>query len=309
MNAQHSYQMDANTVALFERELQHVDPIPVFKDKGLLSALEIFQLRTDIPAGAETYAYRMFDTLGKAKFVEPTATDIPAVDVEGAQYSSNIATAKLKICYSVDEVEKVALQGAVDIIGAKREGAMRLIAELHNKTFWTGDANYDINGILTDANVANAAVASTGTGSSPLWSNKTGQQIVDDLNDAIEAVITATKGQRRPDTLILDASKFHVFNTKRIADGTDETVGTAFRKQHGDIRIFQAPEILGGFTGGANGFLMMSAAPDVIRIVAPIVYDEAPVMINGFLYEQQARGKNGGAEIRFPKAIVKRYGI
>lgn len=303
------YQVDNHQLLTFKRELEYIDPQALVIKKGMLKATLIFDLATGVPAGATDYGYDMVDHLGTAKFLAPNATDIPEVNVTAVRILQPIGFAGVNISYNVQDVYKASLTNAKDIITEKRVAAQQAVAQLHNNSFWTGNADLGIIGIMNNANIPNAAVASTGSGSSPLWANKTGQLIIDDLNEAIGAITNETRGVETPDLLVLDALRYHVFTTKRIADGTDETVQTAFRKQHPNIRVEMADEIRGAFTGGANGFLMGTNNPESIRLIAPVVYREMPVQSKGFGFQVPVLAYNGGAEIRFPKAFVKRHGI
>lgn len=309
MNAQPMYNVDNHQLLSFKRELEYIDPQAVVIKKGMLKALEIFQLATNIPAGATEYGYDMVDRLGRAKFLAPSATDIPEVDATATRLLQPIGFAGVNISYTVADVYKASLVGARDIITDKRLAAQEAVAQLHNTTFWTGNTDLGIVGIMTNTNIPNAAVAATGTGSTTTWSTKTGQQIIDDINEAIGSVIGTSLGIERPDLIVMDSVSYHVFTTKRIADGTDETVMTAFRKQHPNIRFEQAEELKGAFTGGANGFLLGTNNSSYIKLVAPVVYREMPVQQRGYGFQVPVMAYNGGAEIRYPKAFVKRYGI
>lgn len=309
MNAQPMYNVDNHQLLNFQRELQYIDPQAVVMKKGMLRALEIFQLSTTVPAGATEYGYDMVDHLGRAKFLAPNATDIPEVAVTATRILQPIGFAGVNISYGVQDIYNASLVGAREVIAEKRKAAQMAVAQLHNTAFWNGNSDLGIVGIMSNANIPNAAVASTGSGSSPLWSTKTGQLILDDLTAAIGSIITETKGIERPTLLVLDPASYEVFKNKRFADGTTETVAVAFREIYPEIRVESAPELTGAFTGGTNGFLLGTNSTEAIRLIAPVVYREMPVQQKGFGFNVPVMAYNGGAEIRFPKAFVKRYGI
>lgn len=64
------------------QDLQAVDLKIYEQHQSELKARSIFKVKSDIPAGAETYAYDVFKRSGAAKILAPGASDIPLVDAD-----------------------------------------------------------------------------------------------------------------------------------------------------------------------------------------------------------------------------------
>jgi hypothetical protein len=94
-----------------------------------------------------------------------------------------------------------------------------------------------------------------------------------------------------------------------MADNTRDTVLDAFRLVYPNIRVEGAEELAGAFQGGAEGFLLANNQLTHIELIAPIVYEELPPKQEDTSYKVVAIGRNGGAQIYYPLAFSKRYGI
>ena len=72
------------------QDLQAVDLKIYEQHQSELKARSIFKVKSDIPQGAETYAYDVFKRSGAAKILAPGASDIPLVDADLERHTVNI---------------------------------------------------------------------------------------------------------------------------------------------------------------------------------------------------------------------------
>lgn len=277
-------------------------------------ALQLFDLRGGVPRGAENYSYMYFETQGRAEIVADSAdVSVPRVSSTGTKFTQNIETIALSYQISAGDEDRLASspQFVFDSVLIRRNASLQGLSQRHNELFWKGNALHNIVGILSNANVGNGAVANNGAGSSTLWANKAGEEIYKDITEAYFAIISATKGvdSDRPNLLVLSPARYSVLATTLLKAGTAETILEAIRKNMPELRVEMESALDGAFTGGAEGFLMGNNRPEVIRLVAPIVVEQRAPRVLTMGAEYSVRGKNGGAEILYPKGFVKRYGI
>lgn len=313
MNAQQQYNLDANQTAYFKRHLQYSLPEPKDIVYAGFTALSTFGIRAGIPRTASTVSYYQYDKRALAKITAEYATDIPTVEVNGKEFISNVRKLEAKRMYTLEEVWEAsdfAGQG-IDLLEKKAMATREAIAQEHNRLFWVGNSTYGVSGVLSNASIPNAQVAATGTGSSPLWANKTGVLILDDLNNAVTDIVNVTQGvENQPNLLVISPQRFRVMSTKKIDTDNTKTVLDQFRIDNPSITtIVQAPELVGAFQGGTEGFLIGRNDSRYIELVAPIVYEELTPQPTDTFFQVNAYGRNGGAMIYYPLAFTKKYGI
>lgn len=316
MNAQLQVNLDANQTAYFKRHLEYV--MPETKDivYAGFTALDTFPVKIGVSRTASTLTYYQYDKRVLAKITAEYATDIPTVEVNGKAFTSNIRKLESKRMYTLEEIweaSDLAVQG-VDLLQRKALATQEAIAQEHNRLFWVGNATYGVVGVLSNASIPNAQVPADGAGgggSSPLWANKTGTQILRDLNNAVTDIVTATQGvENAPNLLVISPQRFRVMSTAKVDTDNTRSVLEQFQIDNPTItNIVQAPELVGAFQGGTEGFLIGRSEARYIELVAPIVYEELAPQAQDTFFQVNTYGRNGGAVIYFPLAFTKKFGI
>jgi len=312
MNAQMN--LDANETAYFRRHLEAVLPDVQEIVYAGMTALNTFDVIAGVDPTAETVTYYQYDKRLLAKISSEYSNDAPTVEVNGKAFSSVVKPLSSKRVYSINELRKASLIPNVDILASKADATREAIAQLHNRLFWLGDSVTGLVGVLSNASIPNAQVTADGAGgggNSPLWANKTGVQILRDLNNAVLDIINATNGvENAPNLLVLSPQRYRVMATSKVDTDNTRTVLEQFQNDNPSItNIVQAPELVGAFQGGTEGFLIGRNEARYCGLVAPIVYEEFTPVQDGPVFEVTAAGRNGGAIIRYPLAFTKKYGI
>lgn len=313
MNAQQQINLDANQTAYFKRHLEYV--LPETKDivYAGFTALNTFGIRLGVPRTATTMTYYQYDKRALAKITAEYATDIPTVEVNGKAFTSNIRKLEAKRLYTLEEVWEAsdfAGQG-IDLLEKKALATREAIAQEHNRLFWVGNSTYGVVGVLSNASIPNAQVVADGTGSSSLWANKTGVQILRDLNGAVTDIISATQGvESQANLLVISPQRYRVMATAKVDTDNTRSVLEQFQIDSPSITtIIQAPELVGAFQGGTEGFLIGRTESRYIELVAPIVYEELAPQATDTFFQVNTYGRNGGAVVYYPLAFTKKYGI
>lgn len=78
------------TATLEARDLQEIDKVIYQAPQEELVARTMFNVKTDINPGAETYAYNVMTRSGAAKIIANGADDLPLVDIDMKRYQSPI---------------------------------------------------------------------------------------------------------------------------------------------------------------------------------------------------------------------------
>lgn len=297
--------LDANETAYLNRQLEHLKAQTYDVEYARLSALEVFSIDATTPQYAETVTYQQFDSKGQAELISDYG-NLPTIEVGMKPFTTNVKDLGLSASYTIKDIKRGAIQGT-PLPSRKMLAIREGIMQLHNRLFWLGDSGAGITGVLSQANVPNAVVA-TGTGGTT-WATKTASEMYADLTGAVIDMITLTKGVEVPNFIVMTSAKLESLRTKRLGDNTGDTVLEAFQKQYPNITFYTEELFETAFTGGANGFLLGNNNPIKIELQAPIVIEIQAPQQQGLAFSVPAIASNGGCTMYKPYAFSKKYGI
>lgn len=258
-----------------------------------------------------TLVYSM-DNVGQAQFLAGGAFDVPYASTQMSQNTRNFHLAGIGYEWNTQELQRAAKLGrslSSDKAQAAVQASDRFIygIAMTGKTP-AGDAEKGWTGFVNNGSAPSAQVAADGTGSSRLWTAKTADQILRDINAAITAVETGTGETHVANTLVLPTSAYNYIATTRVGDSdtilkflqANNTAGEALQ-----IKKSRALETAG--TGGTTRMVAYDNNPQVLKFHLPGPHQFLPAFQKSSLVYEVAGIMNvGGCEVRLPKAIVYR---
>lgn len=207
----------------FARELDYVKAQSYDVEYPELTALSLFPQTSEADEGAETITYYTYDNVGLAKILDNYSTDLPRADVIGSPSFAQIKSIGDSYGYSAQEMRASRLAGK-SLDTRKGESARYQIENLTNKIAWAGDKKSGLMGVLSDGQNIPLYLVGTGASSNKTkWTEKTADEILDDINGMAKQVAKVTKNVERPDTLCVPADVYMDISTRRIPD-TSTTV-------------------------------------------------------------------------------------
>lgn len=260
--------------------------------------------------------FRSSDAAGKAEFLSGKGFDMPYADVTRDQFMKGFELAGIGYEWSLEELQVAALEGRQ--LGPEKGEAARAIAE---QFLWTtamvGQAEKGWTGAINDPLVPATTAAATGTGSTSTWSTKTAEQILIDINSALEGIVTSTQEVEMANTILLPFSRWNVLATKPIGDNSDKTIGAFLRENNTytaetgqplTIRSLRALNTAG--SGGTARMVAYRRDPEVLRFHLPMPHRFLPpFQKSSMTWEVAGILRTGGTEIRLPKAVSYIDGI
>ncbi len=252
------------------------------------------------------------DTAGEAKFLSGAGTDMPFNSAVHDQASKDFAMIGSGWEWNLEEVNQGALYG-IDLNSTKAMSAADKVERLLNSVAMIGSTEKNWTGFANDPNVSRVTVAADGTGSSTLWSTKTVDQILRDVNDLISSVRTNTSEIEWVDTLRLPPAAFRLIATKRLGAGDGyitaleylrkNNVYTAETNQPLDIQPLR--ELAKASQNGGGRMVVYRKDEEVLRFHLPMprrVLQPRQKSIMGF--ETGVIARTGGTEWRLPGAAA-----
>lgn len=301
----------------FERHLEFLSTTVHMTEYADLTGVQAFPVAPETPPpGSKSYAWPEVDLiLGGAKAGKGYGSLGPSADATVTKRTTPIRPYTAHYGYDIGEQQRVRLGYPIDTL--KAVGARRIIENDQNNAIWYGDAEHNLPGLLTDANVVKTNVA-VGAGGSRLWANKEADEIVDDVVTEVVAMVTATGGKANlaANRLSLPPSRFAQLAIMKHSSSSDLTVLEYLRLKlaaatgSGDFQITKHPECETGAGGGSDAwFNLYRFDPMVAGRIMVMPYTELAVQQVGFGYVVPCHAQSGGLAVFKPVAIRIGYGI
>lgn len=259
---------------------------------------------------AKSVTFFSMDKVGQADWFNHMATDMRLADVVRDKHEQGVEMAGIGYRYTLEELGQAMMIPGMNLTPEKAEASRRAYEEFVDGVAIVGSASKGWTGLANDAGVTRVDAANDGTGPSRLWTAKTADQIIRDVNDALTGVYTASLTVEMADTILLPISALTTLATKRI-DNTTMTVMqyialyNVYTMQTGQplvIRGVRGLESAG--SGGVGRMVVYRRDPRVLKMHIPMRHRFLPVWQTGPLtFDVPGIFRLGGVEIRRPGAV------
>lgn len=302
--------LDANESIFFARQLEFIRPQAYDIKRAALSAMSLFPIDTSIPAGANTITYRQYDTVGLAKIIANYADDLPRADVTAKEFTSPIKGIGDSYGYSVQEIRHAQYAG-ISLDSKRQAAAKRAHDELINQLAWSGDAVTNLPGFLSNANLTGYTVPADGTGTSKLWSTKTPELILRDLNGLVNTVVTTSKGIHKPNEVWLPLAQYTLIaSTPYSTLSPTTTILAVFLMNNPFVqRVIPVLELastaLGGAAGATNTMIAADNSMDNYQLNLALAFLQHPPQQRNLEFVVPCESRFAGVTIERPLAFSK----
>ncbi|MFO7820050.1 MAG: encapsulin [Halanaerobacter sp.] len=289
---------------LREEDLNVLDEEIYQKGHSELKARDIFYVKTDISAGAETVSYDKLEEMGEAKVTANGADDIPLVDANLERTDHGIVT--IESGFKIGKQEARAAQEAGRAIDTVKAGtARRVVSEKENTVTFLGNEARDIEGAVNATGMLTYTVEQNEDETSTSWEDKTGMEIVKDIRkakgkmndlDGFEAQILA-----------LAPSKYGELD-KPLNQYNAQTVMSYLENDTNWFEdIVEVNELSGADPDDSSDIgMIIDNRRENIEMVLPmdITRDEPVKLSNGDI-QVNLEERFGGLIIRYPQALLR----
>lgn len=302
-----AYRADALETVFIARELVSVETAvyekryPEFKGRSLVP-------KTSLPEGATFASYSEQDEYGSAKIISSGADDLPRAEVSRTETLVQIYTVGDAYAYTTMELKKAAF-ARQSLDAAKAMAARRIMEQKIDLLIQTGDAAYGMKGLLNQSGTNTYVVPNGGLGS-PLWVNKTSDEILTDLNAMANAPSNATNGIEYPDTMVLPIAQYDLISQKPRSSTSDTTVKEFFLGNSPYIK-----EIIPWWpckTAGAAGVtraVTYRKDLEALWYYMPQEFQAMAPQLRNLEYLIPCTCDFGGVHVRLPKSVTYADGI
>lgn len=271
---------------------------------------QLIPIDTSANEWAKSITYFSMDKVGQADWFDGTATDLKLADVNRSKFEQGIEMAGIGYRYTLEELGFAMQVPGMNLSTERAEAASFAYESFMDKLAWLGDANKGFTGAINNASVTRVDAAATGTASSRLWSAKTADQQIADVQSALTGVYEGSNTVEMADTVLLPVDAINQLSISRIPN-TTTTALEYLAKNNLYTHTTGAPltirGVLGLGTAGSGALGRMVAYrkdPRVIKMHIPMVHRFLSVWQTGpITFDIPGIFRTGSVEIRRPAAV------
>lgn len=159
---------------------------------------------------------------GNMPWVSPETNAIQGVSIDGSRLVKPLRLLAREISFTSPELERSQLLGQP--IDAMKTNALNLLYQMAtDQMVYIGSSDVNATGLLNDASVTASAVAN-GAGGSPLWANKTADEILADVNTLLQATWAAAAFAVCPSELRLPPAQFAYISSQKVSSAGNVSI-------------------------------------------------------------------------------------
>lgn len=279
---------------------------------------QLVPIDTSANEWTKSITYFSIDKVGAADWFHGAATDMRLADVNRETFQQGIEMAGIGYRYTLEEVGQAMMVPGTNLTSERAESARRAYEEFMDKLVRFGSTtnplsapgNKGFTGLFNNVNVTRVDAIADGTGSSALWTAKTADQQVRDIQGALTGVYEGSNTVEMADTLLLPISAINTLSITRVAN----TPMTALQYMAmNNLYTFTTNQplmirgVIGLDTAGAGGVGRMVAYrrdPRVLKLHVPMVHRFLPIWQTGpITWDVPGIFRTGAVEIRRPGAV------
>ena len=300
---QGSFNLDDGESVFFARELESIKTrlydvmYPEFK------ARMFCPVDDSAGPGAEAITYYQYDKVGMAKIIGDYSDDLPAADATGQKFTSPVESIGNSFRYNRQEVEASAMAGR-PLRVMKAMAARRAHEQKVDEICAFGDPTTGLRGMLNHANVP------VGNAVNGNWTSATpSDDVLADLNEGVETMISSTNSVESPDTLVLSPSRFTFLAQTRLTDQNTTLLEFFLRTNPWIRNVDHWYRLESAGVGGTQRMLFYRRDPSVLTLEIPKEFTQLPVQERNLAFVVPCHSRIGGVIVYRPLAMLYRDGI
>lgn len=159
---------------------------------------------------------------GNMSWISAESTAIPGVSINGERIVLPLRLAAREVAYTSVELERSQLTGQP--IDAQKINAMNIIYQMNtDQMVYIGSADVGATGLVNSPLVTAGTVAN-GVSGSPLWSQKTPDEILADVNTLLESTWSAAAFAVCPSKLLLPPVQFSYIASQKVSSAGNVSI-------------------------------------------------------------------------------------
>lgn len=278
-----------------------------------LMARSVFPVDSTTDAGASSVAYECFSTAGMAKLISSYSNDLPAIEVGAKEEIRKIHGAGVEFSYSTQDVKAAQMAGK-PLQSKKMEAAQRALRVLEDKIAFNGSAEHGIEGFLQNPNF-NQVTPVQGAGGSTKFSEKTPDEVLEDITAMQQIIVDSTNGVEAPNTLLVTPAVYAFLASTPRSSHSDTTLLRFILDSAPYISdvvpCYRLKDSLPANAAydGEDCAVLYDRSPDKLWLETPQDVEFHEAQKQGLKFSVPAEMRTAGVIVPFPKAVAMLKGV
>lgn len=306
--------MDAGESLWFARQLEYIRPGLFEIQYPELKGKQIVPVNSVVAPGAEQYTYRAFDHVGEAIVMSDYTKVSPRSDVSGKESTQVIRGLTTSYGYNLQEM-RAAMLAQLPLDVRKAMAARDLMERKLDDVIFFGDGSSGLSGFCNlSSGTTSYTVANGNVSGNQLWLTKSPDEIAQDMHGIINNVVTQTLEVEQPDTLCMGLVPYGYISTRRMSDGSNQTILDFFLRTSPHckqvIPTFKLDYANRAAWSGSSGRMVaLRQDPMKLEAIIPQEFEQLPPQMEGFETKTICHARTGGVVAYFPASISYGDGI
>jgi hypothetical protein len=298
---------NASPGAFLERELEYLLPKVLETKYAEIPYAKLVPVSEEVPEGAETYKYEIYDHVGEFGLLADYADDLPTSDVLRGEIINTIRGFGGSFKYTTEELRKAQFAG-VSLEQRRVESVRKAYEQLANRLALFGQAGTGMKGMFNHP-VVDKVVAS-GSASDGWFdaASVTPDLMLEILNAGITYQINSTRQVEQPDTMLVPYSVYRKISTTPRSTVSDTTVLEYFLRTNSYIKdVMPINELDPANSGGAlskERIVIYKRSPEKLQFHVPMPLKFHAPQQRNLAYMVPAEAKFAGVALYYPKSIT-----
>lgn len=246
-------------------------------------------------------------------WLSPNTTTVPAISVNGERIVLPLRLLGREISYSSVELERSALLGQP--IDVQKFDALNTMYQMDtDKMVYVGSTEVSATGLLNSSLVSAGSVAA-GASASTLWSTKTPDEILADINEAINAAWAASGYAACPDKLLLPPAQFAYIASQKVSTAGNVSIlqfveenSISLRVNGVKLDVQPVKWLTERGVASADRMVAYTNKEDKVRFPMVPIRRETPYYL-GIKFNAPYIWGFGEVEFLYPETVIYRDGI
>lgn len=296
------HHLDANETAFLARELEHIKSQTYDVLYAANMMRRVLPVSHDVPSGAQSWTYNVWDWRGKARVVSDYGKDFPRVDVFKAKVNAGIVSVGASYGWSVQEMREAAM--AATSLDKRKALAARAaienaIEELAALGTLDGVAIEGMTGFLKSSDVTLFSLPTGG------WGTASPENILKDLIAITDKIRTDTKDIFTCNALGVDPVSLTRLLTPYSGTAMGDSIITVFKRIMPDVEVFSWPRLATADAAGTGPRIVAYRRdPIVAGIEISQEYEEMAPQVDQMDFSIACHARFAGVPLYHPKAVL-----
>jgi len=251
---------------------------------------------------------------GKA-WIGKDTNQITGISADIAKVPHPLHPWAMELKYTILELESAAKLGR-PVDAQKYEGLVLKHQMDIDEQVYIGDTSMGVTGLINNSLVTNVGNLPNGAAGSPLWSQKTPDEILADVNTALTSVWAASGWAVIPGRLLLPPAQFGYISTQKVSNAGNVSILKYIQENNllttsgkGKLEILPLKWLVGAGVGGTIGSTgtvdrMVVYTKEKKRVRYPMtLLQRTPIQYDSIYHKTTYFCRLGATEVVYPETI------